>query len=287
MDRWEPPRTNVGAQRRPRPAARLQLNVPEFWLMAGSRLAIAIALVLPAMFQQIRDNLVYYIAFVLLGLLAIGFQALRARMNFLRGQIAADVTIFVFLLPPLVLTGFVAAETRDLLPAERSAFIEAGLGVLLALVLLTGVAAWLGNAGRGMTAMLALPGFLLIPALPFVLHDYRNQTVIAIFAAVYFIAALTTGVMLVTAEFVNRYLPALLYATTVLFGVIFLDPGTGNLGLRDSLITTGGWMTIALGQIALVAIPGLPMSMVPVIRWGRENENRNEQPVREGTSDYD
>jgi hypothetical protein len=287
MERWEPPRSNVEARRRPRPAARLQLNVPEFWLMAGTRLAIAIALVLPAMFQQVRDNLVYYVGFVLLGLLAIGFQALHARLYLLRGQIAADVSIFVFLVPPLVLTGFVAAETRDLLPAERSAFLEAGLGVVLALVLLTGVAAWLGNAGRGMTAMLALPGFLLIPALTFVLHDYRNQTVIAIFAAVYFIAALTTGVMLVTAEVVNRYLPALLYAATVLAGIILVDPGTGNLGHRDSLITTGGWMMIALGQVALVAIPGLPMSLVPVIHWGREQETKDKQPVREGTSDYD
>jgi hypothetical protein len=248
--------------------------LPELWLMVGARLAVALFLMMPAVSMQVRGNLSYVIVSVLAGLLAVGIQAHQSGMTNLRGQCAADLAMMVFVLPPLVLGGFVAAETRSLLPAERSALLQAGAGVLISFSLLIAVSALISDGKRLTIATLALPGLLMIPALSFVLHDYRNQTVIAMMVVVYFIAALSTILASALPDMVRPYVPALLYAATVLAGMIVLSPGTANLGERDTIIALSGWMMILSGQAALVAIPATAAGLMPDIQWGIKNGQR-------------
>lgn len=223
--------------------------------MIGARLSITLFLVIAVMFQRLRDQMEIAVLFLIAGLLVLSIQTNQARTLRLRAQAFVDLAIFLAVVPAIVLTGFVAAQTGDLLPAERSALLETSTASLLTLLVFVGICYRLFHYDRPMLAAALLPGWLIVISLTFVLHEYRNQTVIAMIAVSYFIGTVAVALGALVEEPVRRYVAATFYGSTLLVGAVLFDPGIGNLGDRATVIQVVIWTLVMLGIVVLIVVP--------------------------------
>jgi hypothetical protein len=255
--------------------------------MVGARLGITLVLVTAVLFQQLRDQMHYAVVVLIAVLLFLAVQSNQSRTRRLRDQTIVDLAVFLVVVPALVLTGFVAAQTGSLLPAERSALIEISIAAFIALSVLVLFCYRVFGDDRPMMAVAMLPGMLIVVSLTFVLHEYRNQTVLAMIAVSYFIAAVAVGLGTLVEEPVRRYVPATFYGFTVLVGIALFDPGTRNIGERESIIQVILWGLVGLGLITLIVVPSpwfQPARMLAGLvegyrQPGRSVGRRNNDPV--------
>jgi hypothetical protein len=212
-------------------------------------------LLIAVMFQRLRDEMSYAAIILVVALLAVSIQSNEQRTARLRDLMIVDLAIFLAVVPAFVLTGFVAAQTGSLLPAERSALVEISIAAIVSLSMLIGICYRLFGDDRTMMSVAMLPGFLIIVSLTFVLHEYRNQTVLAMIAVSYLIGSVAVALGALVEEPVRRYVPATFYGFTVLVGIVLFDPGMGNIGERQTIIQVILWGLVLVGLVALILIP--------------------------------
>lgn len=259
LERWEPPKsTGTEAPRRRRPViepARRDLPLPEIWLMVGLRLAIVLVLMSTVMLEQLRDQMTVVAVFMVAGLIAVLLQSDKEHTQKLRRQVIVDLSILLTIVPVAVLNGFVSAEPGALLPAEQSSLLQTTGGLLIALALVVWLSATLFVDARPLVPAMALPGLLFILVLAFVLHDYRNQTVLAMLTASYFVGAAALALGSFVEEVVQRYVPLAFYSATILAGLILFDPGLGNIAEREGMVQVFTGMTVLIGLAVLIVTP--------------------------------
>jgi hypothetical protein len=240
--------------RRVRPANERR-DLAEIWLMVASRFGITLLMVLAVIFQRMRDQMHFVVLAMLAAFVFLAVQSNQSRTRRLRDQTFVDLAVFLAVIPTMVLTGFVAAQTGELLPAERSALIETSVAALTSLVVLAGLCYRLFSDDRATLATSMLPGWLIAISLTFVLHEYRNQTVIGMIAVSYFIATIAVALGILIEEPVRRYIAAMFYVSTVIVGLLVFNPGLDNLAERETIIGLLLWGLVAVGMIVLIVVP--------------------------------
>jgi hypothetical protein len=277
IDRWEPPRgtTTESTRRRPRLPQLPRRDLPEIWLMVVLRLGITLVLVITVLFDALRNQMHYVAPIILAGLLAVVLQTNTNEMQKLRKQTLLDLAILLAIVPAAVLNGFVAAEPGALLPAERSALLQTGGGLLIAVAIIVWLGVVLFPDDRDLLPAVLLPGLTVVIAVTFVLHDYRNQTVIAMIAISYFVGAASIAIGAMVDETVRRYVPLAFFASTILAGLALFDPGLQDVFERDGLVQLFTGFMILIGFTVLIAIPN--PNFETLLFSGRSNRGR---PVR-------
>ncbi len=223
--------------------------------MVAMRAGIAMVFVLPVLFEGLRDLMEYVAVVLIVALVAVILQTNKVQTQKLRKQTLFDLGGLITVVPVSVLNGFVAADTSDLLPAERAALLQTG-GVLLIVV---AVAIWLGLTlfpdDRTLVPAVILPNLIIVIAVTFVLHDFRNQTVLAMIAVSYFIGAAAIAIGALVDEPVRRHVPVAVFGSTVLAGLVLFDPG------MRTIFDLSGWVQfltatiILLGLATLIVVP--------------------------------
>ncbi len=202
----------------------------------------------------------------------------------LRKQSILDLGILVVVVPVLVLGGFVAAEPGTLLPAEQSALFQTAGASLIVIALMIWLAVSLFPEDRSLVPAALLPGLIAVVSLNFVLHDYRNQTVLAMLAVSYFIGAAAVALGSVVEEPVRRHVPGTFFVATILSGLVLFDPGLANVFDRDALIQVFAFMMIVIGLAALFIIPNPSFDE---IRLGAGGNPRRRRPRPEAQQQED
>ncbi|MEX2426123.1 MAG: hypothetical protein WD401_05090 [Thermomicrobiaceae bacterium] len=271
MERWEPPRAEISApsNRRWKMPEIPRRDLPEIWLMVGIRLGITLVLVAAVLFEDLRDQMYLAVIALIAGLLAIIVQTDRAQTQTVRRQTILDLAILVTVVPVAVLNYFVAAEPGNLLPAEWSALLQTGGGLLIVVTLVVWLSTFLFPEDRTLIVTGVLPGLIVVLTMTFVLHDYRNQTVLAMVAVSYFIGAAAVALGAMVEEPVRRYIPAVFYGSTIIAGLALFDPGLQNVFERDGLVQSFSGMMILIGLAVLILIPNPSMGLTRLTRDGQ------------------
>jgi hypothetical protein len=223
--------------------------------MVGVRLCLTLFLVLAVLIDDLRAEMPIVALIVVAGLGAVIFQAGQSQMEALRRQTIVDLTTFLIVVPVAVLSGFVAADPGSMSSAEQSAMFQTTGGLLLALAIVIALGALLYPGDRVLLPAILLPALILPIAVNFVLHDYRNQTVVAMIAVSYFIgtAAIVLGALV--DDPVRRYVPAVFFGATILGGLALFDPGLSAVFERDGLVQLITFVLILIGVGVLILIP--------------------------------
>jgi hypothetical protein len=223
--------------------------------MVGMRLGLSIVIVTAVIFEGLRNQM-HFTALVILGaLLFVITQTDKIQTQRLRKQTILDLATLITVMPVAILNGFVAAEPGSLLPAERSALLQTGGGLLIAVTVSIWLATYLFVSDRALLPAVALPGLMVVLTTNFVLHDYRNQTVLAMIAVSYFFGAAAVALSALVDEPARRYFPAALFGTMILAGIALFNPGLLNVFERDPLVQVITAMMILIGMVFLVAAP--------------------------------
>jgi hypothetical protein len=275
VERWEPPKAelNAPAKRRMRMPEIPRHDLPEIWLMVVTRLGITLVFVFAVLFEGLRDQMYLAVAALVLGLIAIIVQTDKVQTQKLRKQTILDLAILVTVVPVVVLNSFVAAEPGDLLPAEWSALLQTGGGLLIVVTVVVWLSSYLFHDDRTLIVSGVLPALIVVMTMTFVLHDYRNQTVVAMVAVSYFIGAAAVALGALVEEPVRRHVPAVFYGATLIAGLALFNPGLGNVFERDWLVQSFSGMMILIGLTVLVAIPN------PLSGQVRRSATSRRQPV--------
>jgi hypothetical protein len=223
--------------------------------MVAARFGIVLILLAAVVLDRMREQMTIVAAILVVGLFALLFQSDTDQTQKLRRQTIVDLVIFVIVVPVAALNGFVAAEPDELLPAEQSALLQTTGGLLIAIALLVWLTATLFVDDRALLPAIMLPGLVLVLALTFVLHDYRNQTVLAMLTASYLIGAVSVALGSFIEEAIQRYVPLAFYGATILAGLILFDPGLGNIAEREGLVQIFTGMMVLIGIAALLVTP--------------------------------
>jgi hypothetical protein len=223
--------------------------------MFGLRLGITLVLVITVLFETLRNQMHFVAPVILVGLLAVVLQTNRVEMQKLRKQSLLDLAILLAIVPIAVLNGFVAAEPGELLPAERAALLQTGGGLLIAMAIIVWLGAVLFVNDRDLLPAVLLPGLTVVIAVTFVLHDYRNQTVVAMIAISYFVGAASIAIGATVDEAVRRYVPLAFFGSTILAGLALFDPGLQDVFERDGLVQLFTGFMILIGFTVLIVIP--------------------------------
>jgi hypothetical protein len=258
--------------------------------MVGLRISIMIVFLITVLVDDVRD-LMSWVALVLaVGLVAVIIQTNDAQTQRLRNQSILDLGTLIVLVPVVVLNGFVSAEPGQLLPAEQSALLQTGGGLLIVVALLIWLGVSLFPEDRSLVPAELLPGLIAILAINFVLHDYRNQTVLAMLAVSYFIGAAAMVLGHFVAEPVRRHVPATFYIATILAGMVLFDPGLANIFERDGLVQMFAGMMILIGLAALVIIPNPSLDQIRLGAGGRgqrrQRARQYNEPHERETNDF-
>jgi hypothetical protein len=259
-ERWEPPKPTEHSRPRRRrrddedEQFRESREVPEVWVMVLVRAGISAFIALPVLFVNLRDQMHYWVVVIVVGLVAIILYSSADSSRQVRRLALLDTLLLVFLVPVAIFNGFIAAETGSLMPAEQSVYGQTYLGMIVGLGLLLLVGYWFFQNDRALVAASILPGWLLIVTLPLVLHDYRNQTVLAILAACYIIGALAIAAGAVVDDPVRRHIPTLFYGATVFAGIVLFNPGFGNLADRAAMVQMLSWTFVLAGLAVLLIL---------------------------------
>lgn len=241
--------------------------------MTGTRLAIALLFFMTVLFDPLRDQMHWVVLVLIAATVAVVRQAHQVRTRRLRDQNLVDLAVFLTVIPTATIAGFVAAGGDEPLPAERSAFLQLSVATIAALGIVVFVSIWLFGKDPPEISTMVLPAVLITISLPFVLHDYRNQTVLAMVTVSYFLSAVAIPFGNVVDETIRRYIGAMFAAVTVLGGLLLIDPGLGNLGDRAPLFQIVTWAIILLGLIVLVALPHVPAYLPGLVSTeGRSGE---------------
>jgi hypothetical protein len=223
--------------------------------MVGVRLGLTLFLVLTVVIDELRAEMPLAALIVVAALGAVIFQAGQSNTEALRRQTIVDLTTFLIVVPVAVLTGFVAADQGSMSSAEQSAMFQTFGGMLLALATVITLGALLFPGDRVLLPAILLPALLMPIAVNFVLHDYRNQTVVAMIAVSYFVgtAAIVLGALM--DDPVRRYVPAVFYGATILGGLALFDPGLSGVFERDGLVQASTFVLMLIGMGVLILIP--------------------------------
>jgi hypothetical protein len=285
LERWEPPRaTGSEPIRRRRPMREVpSREIPEIWLMVGIRLALTIVILLTVLFDDLRDMMSYVAVVIIVALVALVIQTDREQTHTVRRQTMMDLFILLAVVPIVILNGFVAAEPGSLLPAERATLLQTSGGLLIVLAIAIWLAMTLFPEERSLVPAVLLPGLIMIVAINFVLHDYRNQTVLAMLAVSYFIGTATVALGSVVDEPVRRHVPGAFYVATLMAGLVLFDPGLGNLGDRSGLVQTFFGLFALLSLAVLFVVPNPSFDQIR-LSAGR-SATRERQPRSERNSD--
>lgn len=223
--------------------------------MTASRAAITLLLGITVMMDEVRDQMLWVVLILVGGLALVTRQSHQVNTLRLRNQSLVDLAVFLAVVPLGVITGFVAAGSDEMLPAERSVFLQMSVATVVALGLVALVSLRLFFRDRSDVPTMFLPAALIVTSLPFVLHDYRNQTVLAMIAVSYFLGTVAIPFSIIVDEAVRRYIGLVFAGATVLVGLLLFDPGLGNLGERAQLVQLVTWGIILLGLIVLGLLP--------------------------------
>lgn len=287
MERWEPPRTEISApsKRRPRMPEIPHRELPEIWLMVGIRLGITAILMAAVLFDDLRSQMYLVVVALLAGLLAIIVQTDRAQLQLVRKQTILDLAILVTVVPVAVLNYFVAAESGDLLPAEWSALLQTGGGLLIVVTISVWLSTYLFPDDRTLIVSGILPALIVVLSMTFVLHDYRNQTVIAMVAVSYFIGAASVALGAMVEEPVRRHVPAVFYGATIIAGLALFDPGLQNVFERDGLVQSFSGMMILIGLAVLILIPNPSIDLIRMATPGQRQVGSRPRRTTRRTDD--
>jgi hypothetical protein len=257
LERWEPPKsTGVEAPRRRRPVIEpSRRDLPEIWLMVALRLGIVLVLLTTVVFEQLREHMSVVGLVLIVGLIAVLIQSDTEQTQKLRRMVIVDLTILLTIVPVAVLNGFVAAEPGDLLPAEQSSLLQTTGGLLISFAIVVWLTSTLFVDARQLLPSILLPGLLFVLVLTFVLHDYRNQTVLAMLTASYFVGAAAIALGSFVEESVQRYVPLAFYGATILAGLVLFDPGLGNVADREGMVQIFTGMMVLIGLAVLLVTP--------------------------------
>jgi hypothetical protein len=259
--------------------------LPEIWLMVGVRLGLTAFLVLAVLIDDLRQEMPIVALIVVAGLGAAAIQAGQSQTETLRRQTLVDLVTVLAVLPLAVLNGFVAADSGSMTSAEHSALFQTFGGLLLALAVVIGLGALLFPRDRILLPAILLPALTLPIAVSFVLHDYRNQTVIAMVAVSYFIGAAAIALGAFVDDPVRRYVPAIFYGSTILGGLALFDPGLGDVFNRDGLVQAFTFLLILIGIGALILIPNPSLINEFRSRPGRSRPRRENRSQRRSYHD--
>lgn len=289
MERWEPStstqeRARVAPPRVVRPAGDRRAVWANAILAAGGRAGIGLALIgsrvvpLPALVQAGLS------VFVLLALLLGTFRAWRTGWPAWGTVWLMDFATLTLLTPVLVWNGFVASGPARMMAAERRAYLETILAAFVLLVLLGGVAGWIGGRRVGLAGILLLPAVLQAPALVPALTDYRDATVFVALAGVYLLSALATGAAWLAPSAWRLWLAPL--AAVVYLIVLLLGPGLGALTQRPAPVSGFHSLLIAFGLVLVAAAPlfgvrGRPAVSGPRPHWPRRARARRRPAVED------
>jgi hypothetical protein len=260
-------------------------DLPEIWLMVVVRLVITLVFGAAVVFDDLRDQMQLVVPVVIAGLIAVILQSDRPQTQMLRKQSILDLTVLVTVVPIAVLNGFVAAEPGTLLPAERSALFQTAGGLIIAIALMIWLGTMLFPGDRALLPALLLPGLVIIVAVSFVFHDYRNQSVLAMLAASYLIGAAAIALGALVDEPVRRYVPAVFFGSMIFAGLILFDPGLGSVFERDSLVQVFTGFMLLIGIVALVFIQNPSLNILT--SGNRSARSRASRPGRQWRSDSD
>lgn len=239
--------------------------------MTGTRAVITLWLGAAVMLDQMRDQMLVVALLLIAGLALTRYQAGEVNMRRLRDQCTFDLVVLLAVLPAAVITGFVAAGSGEFLPAEQTAFLQLTLALLLAMSITALLSVRLFAGERSDIANMYLPVVLIIISLPFVLHDYRNQTVVAMITVSYFLATVAIPFGVIVDQALRRYVGVLFAVLTVFVGLVIFDPGLGNLGERSGVVQMVTWGSILLGLTLLAVLPHVP-ERVPGLATARETK---------------
>lgn len=260
--------------------------------MIAVRLGIFLFFLALVLVDDLRDMTAWVVPVLVAGLVFVIVQSDEGQTARLRRQAIIDLGTMVVTIPVLVLGGFVSAESGDLLPAEQSAMFQIAGASLIVLALMIWLAVTLYPDERSMVPVAILPGLIVVVSLYFVLHDYRNQTVVAMLAVSYFIGAAALALGTIVEEPVRRHIPGMFFVATILAGLILFDPGLSNVLDRDALIQVFAVMMILIGLSALFIIPNPSFDEIRLGASGtrerrrRRIEERVDDNVEGETNDF-
>lgn len=245
--------------------------------MVASRIGIMLIFMATVLFDDLRDMMDLVGIFIVVALLSVILQTDKSQTQTFRRQLILDLGLLLVVAPVAVLNGFVAAEPGALLPAEQSALLQTGGALLIVVALAIWAAMLLFPDDRSLAPAILLPGLVLTVSVNFVLHDYRNQTVLAMFAVSYFIGAAAIAIGALVDEPVRRHVPAAFYGATLLAGMVLFDPGLGNIFDRDGLVQMFAGLVILFGLAVLIVIPNPSLDEFRLSAGGRAMDRTRRQ----------
>ncbi len=166
-----------------------------------------------------------------------------------------DVLALVFLTPPLVLAGYVAAGETPLQAGGWLAYLEIYVPAIAALAGMAALAKWLGRTRLpGGAPLFLLPAVLQVLALTMVLDSYRDVTVAAVLSSAYLIAAMGTFLLPVIRPGWRAWLPMVAVA---LYLVILSTTGSGlaALGKIQAPMVVTQMVLLLVALSAVVTVP--------------------------------
>jgi len=289
LERWEPSTSTqecarVTPPRVVRPGGDPRAVWANAILAAGGRAGIGVALIgsrvvpLPAPVQAGLSVL------VLLALLLGITRAWRTGWPAWGTVWLMDFATLTLLTPILIWNGFVASGPARMMAAERRAYLETMLAAFALLVLLGGLAGWIGGRRVGLAGILLLPAVLQAPALVPALTDYRNATAFVALAGVYLLSALATGAAWLAPLAWRLWLAPL--AAVVYLMMLLLGPGLGVLSQRPAPVSSFHPLLIAFGMVLVAAAPlfgvrGRPAMPGKRPHWPRRARERRRPAVED------
>jgi hypothetical protein len=255
--------------------------------MVGVRLGVSMVLALAVLFDGLRAQMPLAAFALVVGLVAIVTQTNQPQTMTVRRLSMFDLALLTTVFPIAALNGFVAAEPDSLLPAERAAMLQTGGALLIVLGLVIAFAMYLFPDDDSFVGAAALPALLAVLSISFVLHDFRNQTVLAMFAVSYFVGATAIGIGSVVEPAVRRFVPAAFYVSTLVTGAVLFDPGLGNVFTRDGMVQMFSGMTILFGLAVVFAIPAAHLDLSRTFAQPSRQSRRRTETAERNSDDSD